>query len=137
MHFRSQANCFATGHSIRIFPMRLITISLLLLLGLIQHPLWLGKGGWLRVWDLDQQVNEALEKNIVLKARNDKLESEVRDLRDGTGAIEERARYELGMIKEGEIFVQLLANTGAAPLQITPPIPASAPGTRPAKNSAR
>lgn len=120
--------------------MRLITISLLLLLGLIQHPLWLGKGGWLRVWDLDQQVNEALEKNIVLKARNDKLESEVRDLRDGTGAIEERARYELGMIKEGEIFVQLLANTGAAPLQITPPIPASpasASGTSAAKKTAR
>jgi cell division protein FtsB len=140
MHFRSQASCFAAGHSIRISPMRLITISLLLLLGLIQHPLWLGKGGWLRVWDLDQQVNEALEKNIVLKARNDKLESEVRDLRDGTGAIEERARYELGMIKEGEIFVQLLANTGAAPLQITPPIPASpasASGTSAAKKTAR
>ena len=140
MHFRSQASCFAAGHSIRILPMRLITISLLLLLGLIQHPLWLGKGGWLRVWDLDQQVNEALEKNIVLKARNDKLESEVRDLRDGTGAIEERARYELGMIKEGEIFVQLLANTGAAPLQITPPIPASSAstsGTSAAKKTVR
>lgn len=101
--------------------MRLITIFLLLLLVLIQHPLWLGKGGWLRVWDLDQQVSEALDKNLALKARNDKLESEVRDLQDGTGAIEERARYELGMIKDGEIFVQLLANTGAAPLQITPP----------------
>ncbi|NMM36877.1 MAG: cell division protein FtsB [Glaciimonas sp.] len=104
--------------------MRLITISLLLLLALIQHPLWLGKGGWLRVWDLDQQVNSALDKNIALKARNGKLESEVRDLQNGTGAIEERARYELGMIKEGEIFVQLLANTGAAPLQVAPP-PAS------------
>lgn len=110
--------------------MRLITIFLLLLLGLIQHPLWLGKGGWLRVWDLDRQVNQALEKNSVLKARNDKLESEVRDLRDGTGAIEERARYELGMIKEGEIFVQLLANTGAAPLQVTPPIPAAPPASK-------
>lgn len=103
--------------------MRLITIFLLLLLGLIQHPLWLGKGGWLRVWDLDRQVNQALEKNVALKARNDKLESEVQDLRDGTGAIEERARYELGMIKEGEVFVQLLANTGAPALQITPPAP--------------
>ncbi|WP_025917223.1 cell division protein FtsB [Herminiimonas sp. CN] len=101
--------------------MRLISILLLLLLVLIQHPLWLGKGGWLRVWDLDQQVSEALDKNRALKARNDKLESEVRDLQEGTGAIEERARYELGMIKDGEIFVQLLANTGAAPLQITPP----------------
>lgn len=113
--------------------MRLISILLLLLLGLIQHPLWLGKGGWLRVWDLDRQVNEALAKNTALKARNDKLESEVRDLQDGTGAIEERARYELGMIKEGEIFVQLLANTGAAPLQIaTPPVPPAAKSKTPA-----
>lgn len=105
--------------------MRLITISLALLLALIQHPLWLGKGGWLRVWDLDQQVNEAHDKNIVLKARNDKLASEVKDLQNGTGAIEERARTELGMIKEGEIFIQLLAPSTSAiplqPLQITPP----------------
>lgn len=120
--------------------MRLITISLVLLLALIQHPLWLGKGGWLRVWDLDQQVNEAHDKNIVLKARNDKLASEVKDLQNGTGAIEERARTELGMIKEGEIFIQLLApSTSAIPLQslqITPPpapksIPhAKAPATK-------
>ncbi|MGV8892272.1 MAG: cell division protein FtsB [Burkholderiaceae bacterium] len=105
--------------------MRLITISLVLLLALIQHPLWLGKGGWLRVWDLDQQVNEELDKNIALKARNNKLQSEVKDLENGTGAIEERARTEMGMIKEGEIFIQLLApSTSAAPLQplqITPP----------------
>lgn len=110
--------------------MRLISISLLLLLALIQHPLWLGKGGWLRVWDLDQQVSEALDKNIALKARNDKLESEVRDLQDGTGAIEERARFELGMIKEGEIFVQLLAP--GAPLQSAPP-----PAAASAKSAAR
>ncbi|MDP3844516.1 MAG: cell division protein FtsB [Oxalobacteraceae bacterium] len=114
--------------------MRLISISLLLLLVLIQHPLWLGKGGWLRVWDLDQQVNEALDKNIALKARNDKLESEVRDLQDGTGAIEERARFELGMIKEGEIFVQLLAP--GAPLQSAPP-PAAASATSAATSAAK
>lgn len=110
--------------------MRLISISLVLLLALIQHPLWLGKGGWLRVWDLDQQVNDALDKNIALKARNAKLESEVRDLQDGTGAIEERARLELGMIKEGEIFVQLLAP--GKPLQTAPP-----PITPAAKKPAR
>ncbi|MGV8898194.1 MAG: cell division protein FtsB [Burkholderiaceae bacterium] len=112
--------------------MRLITISLVLLLALIQHPLWLGKGGWLRVWDLDQQVNEALDKNIVLKARNDKLQSEVKDLENGTGAIEERARTEMGMIKEGEIFIQLLApSTSAAPLQPLQITPLPAPKLRP------
>ncbi|HZW23844.1 cell division protein FtsB [Noviherbaspirillum sp.] len=88
--------------------MRLITLSLAALLLLIQYPLWLGKGGWLRVWDLEGQVETARKKNDELKARNDKLNSEVRDLREGTGAVEERARYELGMIKEGEIFVQVL-----------------------------
>jgi cell division protein FtsB len=88
--------------------MRLITIFLLVLLLLIQHPLWLGKGGWLHVWDLDKQVAAAQKKNDELKARNAKLNSEVQDLKEGTGAIEERARYELGMIKENEIFVQVL-----------------------------
>ena len=88
--------------------MRLITQCRAALLLLIQYPMWLGKGGWLRVWDLDQQVIAAHSKNDELKARNAKLDSEVGDLREGTGAVEERARYELGMIKDGEIFVQIL-----------------------------
>jgi cell division protein FtsB len=88
--------------------MRLILICLATLLMLIQYPLWLGKGGWLRVWDLDKHVTEAQKKNDELKARNAKLNSEVMDLKDGTGAVEERARYELGMIKENEVFVQVL-----------------------------
>lgn len=96
--------------------MRLITIFLAVLLVLVQYPLWLGKGGWLRVWDLDKQVVEAREKNTQLKARNDKLASEVRDLQTGTGAVEERARYELGMIKNDEIFIQVLDATGKPPV---------------------
>jgi cell division protein FtsB len=88
--------------------MRLITLGLAVLLVLIQYPLWLGKGSWLRVWDLDKQVEAAQKKNNELKARNAKLNSEVRDLREGTDAVEERARYELGMIKDGEIFIQIL-----------------------------
>ena len=90
--------------------MRLITIFLAVLLLLIQSPLWLGKGGWLRVWDMDKQVAAAQQKNAELMARNAKLESEVLDLKEGTGAVEERARYELGMIKSDEIFVQVLAS---------------------------
>lgn len=104
--------------------MRLITLCLAALLVLIQYPLWLGKGGWLRVWDLDHQVAEAQQKNLQLKARNDKLESEVRDLKDGTGAVEERARFELGMIKENEIFVQVLAPSDK---------PASTPSSTPSQ----
>ena len=75
---------------------------------LIQYPLWLGKGGWLRVWDLSRQLDAALDKERDLKARNDKLASEVQDLKEGTGAVEERARNELGLIKENEIFVQVV-----------------------------
>lgn len=88
--------------------MRLISLCLAALLLLIQFPLWLGKGGWLRVADLEKQVAVAQKKNDELKARNAKLNSEVQDLKEGTGAVEERARYELGMIKDGEIFVQVL-----------------------------
>ncbi len=92
--------------------MRLITISLFGLLLLIQVPLWLGKGGWFRVWELDQQVVAARKKNEDLKGRNSKLESEVKDLKEGTGALEERARLELGMIKQDEIFVQIVGTEG-------------------------
>jgi cell division protein FtsB len=88
--------------------MRLLTIILVSLLVLIQYPLWLGKGGWLRVAELDKQVATVQEKNDTLKARNAKLDSEVQDLKIGTEAVEERARFELGMVKKDEIFVQIL-----------------------------
>ena len=88
--------------------MRLIILCLAALVILIQFPLWVGKGGWLRVWDLNRQVVAAQQKNDELKERNAKLDSEVQDLKEGTGAVEERARYELGMIKENEVFVQIL-----------------------------
>ncbi len=98
--------------------MRLIAICVAALLILIQYPLWLGKGGWLRVWDLDRQVEAAQQKNDELRARNAKLHSEVMDLKGGTGAIEERARYELGMVRNDEIFIQVLeagTQQGVAP----------------------
>ncbi len=88
--------------------MRPLTIILAALLLVIQYPLWLGKGGWLRVWELDRQVDAAKKNNEELKARNNKLRSEVNDLQAGTEALEERARYELGMVKKGEVFVQIL-----------------------------
>jgi cell division protein FtsB len=104
--------------------MRLILICLTALLLLIQFPLWLGKGGWLHVWDLDKQVVAAQKKNDELRARNAKLDSEVQDLKQGTGAVEERARFELGMIKDNEIFVQVLDPN--AKLSVPPGAPAAA-----------
>jgi cell division protein FtsB len=109
--------------------MRLITLALAALLLIIQIPLWLGKGGWLRVSELENSVAAAKTRTEELKARNAKLESEVHDLKDGTGAVEERARYELGMIKQNEVFIQILGANGlpkesATPLPPPPPAPA-------------
>jgi len=100
--------------------MRLLFLVLLVLVGLIQYPLWLGKGGWLKVWDLQRQVAAQRETNDGLRARNAALEAEVRDLTTGVGAIEERARSELGMMREGEVFVQILPPGSPAPQAAAP-----------------
>lgn len=81
---------------------------MLLLLLIIQYPLWLGKGGWLKVYEMERQLELQQAKNSLLSLRNAKLTGDVKDLKDGTRAIEERARVEHGMIKEGEFFVQIL-----------------------------
>ncbi len=83
---------------------------MLLLLMAIQYPLWLGKGGWLRVYDMERQLELQEAKNGALSLRNAKLAGDVKDLKEGTRAIEERARVEHGMIKDGEFFVQILPN---------------------------
>lgn len=88
--------------------MRTLALVLILLLAAIQYPLWLGKGGWVRVWELGREVKAQRETNDRLVARNAALAAEVRDLKQGFDAIEERARLELGMIKQDEIFFQVL-----------------------------
>lgn len=87
--------------------MRWLSVVLVAVLVLLQYPLWLGKGGWLRVWDVDRQLQEQKEANKKLEVRNAGLDAEVRDLKQGYDAIEERARFELGMIKQDEVFVQI------------------------------
>ncbi|MFN6961223.1 MAG: cell division protein FtsB [Rhodocyclaceae bacterium] len=86
--------------------MKWSTWVLAALLILLQYPLWLGKGGLIRVWELERQLAAQREINQGLEARNAALDAEVRDLKSGLEAIEERARYELGLVKEGEVFVQ-------------------------------
>ena len=88
--------------------MKLLTLALIALIALLQYPLWLGKGSWLRVWDIDQQVRAQRETNQKMRARNAALDAEVRDLKQGLDAIEERARSELGMIRQDEIFFHVL-----------------------------
>jgi cell division protein FtsB len=87
---------------------RLLAAVLVILIAAIQTPLWFGKGGWLRVWELDRQLGQVRKSNDELRARNAALDAEVRDLKTGYDAIEERARSELGMIRQDEVFYQVL-----------------------------
>jgi cell division protein FtsB len=115
--------------------MRYLAIALGILVLLLQFPLWLGKGGWLRVWDLDRQVGQQKEQNDKLKRRNGALDAEVRDLKQGFEAAEERARSELGMVRSDEIFFQVIPAPDAAarimqpgtPPAAQPPAPTNAP----------
>jgi cell division protein FtsB len=86
---------------------RVLAIVLAGLILALQYPMWLGKGGWLRVRELDRRVEAQKEVNANLKARNAALDADVRDLKQGFEAVEERARSELGMIRQDEVFFQL------------------------------
>ena len=103
--------------------MRLLFIVLALLTVITQYPLWWGKGGWMRVHELQKKVASQQETNEALLARNNALQAEVQDLKSGTAAIEERARQDLGMVKEDEVFVQILAPHENEPSVKTPVIP--------------
>jgi len=106
--------------------MRLLAIAIAVLLVLIQYPLWLGKGGLLRVWEMERQIETQREANGKLKVRNAALDAEVRDLKQGLEAVEERARSELGMIRKDEVFFQVLESEPADPrpaAAVSPPVP--------------
>ena len=94
--------------------MKILSYALAAIVLALQYPLWIGKGGWLRVWELDRQLAQQREGNARLKARNEAIEAEVIDLKQGLEAIEERARLELGMIRKDEIFYQVVSPPGAA-----------------------
>ena len=87
--------------------MRLLLVVLLLLTAITQYPLWWGKGGWQRVRELQVRIAEQEEINEALTARNNALAAEVQDLTAGTDAIEERARTEMGLVQQDEIFIHL------------------------------
>jgi cell division protein FtsB len=88
--------------------MRHLSVLLLVVIAGLQYSLWFGKGGWMRVWDVDRQLQTQRETNDGLKLRNSALEEEVRDLKQGLHAVEERARNDLGLTRHDEIFVQIL-----------------------------
>jgi len=88
--------------------MRLLAALFAALIVLIQYPLWFGKGGWFRVWDIEQQLADQRAKNDTFQARNAALDGEVLDLKQGFDAVEERARFELGLIRQDEVFFQIV-----------------------------
>ncbi len=88
--------------------MKPLAYTLAALLLALQYPLWIGKGSWLRVWELDRQLADARESNARLEVRNDAMDADVRDLKEGREALEERARQELGMIAKDELFYQVV-----------------------------
>lgn len=91
--------------------MKYLAATLLTLIALLQYPLWFGKNGWLKVWQLEREVTQAHEKNLELQSRNRILYAEINDLKQGTDAIEERARSDLGMIKQNEILFQIVESS--------------------------
>jgi len=88
--------------------MKWLTFVLAILLLLLQYQLWLGNGGLLRSWQMEERLAQQKADNTKLEERNKALEAEVRDLKHGIEAIEERARADLGMVKKDETFYQVV-----------------------------
>ncbi|OYV95258.1 MAG: cell division protein FtsB [Ferrovum sp. 37-45-19] len=85
-------------------PSKIVSFILLLLITMLSYSLFIGKGGWLRIRNLNQQISQQRDANVQQKTRNDALTAEVRDLKKGTDALEEHARTDLGMVRQGETF---------------------------------
>ena len=88
--------------------MRKLIFFLAILLVYLQYRLWLGDGGLLELWNVHQEVEAQRDENARLRERNEALDAQVLDLKQGLDAIEERAREDMGMVKQGETFYQIV-----------------------------
>ena len=88
-------------------PLRFIPLALVALLAILHAQLWVGRGSIPNVSELTQQLNVQREKNELARQANERLAAEVRDLKEGMEMVEEKARFELGMVKPNEILVQI------------------------------
>jgi len=108
--------------------MRWLALAFVALIVALQYPMWLGKGGWLQVREYDRQLTAQREANAKLRTRNDALDADVRDLKTGFEAIEERARADLGMIRHDEVLFQIQSGGAAEkPAPAKPPTKAARP----------
>ena len=88
--------------------MKLLASSLFVLLILLQISLWFGSHGVFQLWSLHANIAQEQDSNSSLMQRNEQLHAEVQELRDGREALEERARSQLGFIKDGEKFYRVV-----------------------------
>ena len=88
--------------------MRPIFLILILAVLVLQHKLWLGDGNLVQWINLEKKLVEHQEQNNKLAARNKALEADIKELKSGDQALEEQARYELGMIKQDEVYYQFV-----------------------------
>lgn len=88
--------------------MKLLALILFALVALLQYPLWFSKSSWKKVWQVEQEVSEARQNNLALQQRNNMLDAELSDLKQGLEAVEERARSDLGMVKQNEVLFQIV-----------------------------
>ncbi len=88
--------------------MRILGVIFVLLFLVLQYDLWLGDGSLATVWRLQKKITLQQKENNKIRQRNESLMAEVNDLKKGDAAIEERARNELGMVKKGETYIQVV-----------------------------
>lgn len=105
--------------------LRIVAGLLLLALVVLQYRLWASSDGMREVWRLERAIESQTEENARLAERNRTLAAEVRDLKEGKQAIEERARTDLGMVRSNETF-----------FQVVPPARPAAPAEEPAATPA-
>ena len=88
--------------------MRFILFALVVLFAVLQYKIWFAPGGVMETMQLKRSIEKLDKQNQALKDQNAILKADVKDLKTGSGAIEERARNELGMIKKGEVFYRVV-----------------------------
>jgi cell division protein FtsB len=94
--------------------LRWVLFVLVVVLAALQYRLWVGEGSLGEITVLRREIREQQVELERLRERNRALQAEVEDLKRGLGAIEERARSEMGMVREGEVFYQIIEPEGAA-----------------------
>lgn len=107
----------------------LVLAALVLCFILLQRQLWFSTGSLPHGWHLAAQVNQQQKANAALRKKNARHQEEIRNLKNGTAAVEEYAREDLGLVKKGETFYQIVQAPRTASTTARPPFTAPEPST--------